>query len=164
MTAPPAARSNEAIIGDTATAIKILRGINFIDSELFGLTVDLFKVRLLVNTEVSPAIKALGLDPGYDLVGFDFRLVENLKFDFHMAYLGPAYLEDGDLSAGGIAAFSFDPLDIRKAGSTCRTDRMNVYRDMVEVYEVDMLLNYGSISFRFSDLSVATYPPEDFDR
>ena len=151
-------------IDATAEAIRILKSINFIDSDLFGLTVDLFKVRLLINTEVSPEIKRSGFDPGFDLVGFDFRLVENIKFDFHMAYLGPAYLEDGELSAGGIASFSFEPLDLRKVGSTCRTDRINVYRDMVDVYEVDMLLNYGSIKFRFSDLSVATYVPEDLDR
>lgn len=150
-------------IDDTASAVRILKSINFIDSDLFGLTVDLFKVRLLINTEVSPEIKSSGFDPGFDLLGFDFRLVENLKFSFHMAYLGPAYLEDGDLSAGGIAAFNFEPLDMRRAGSTCRTDRINVYRDMVDVYEVDMLLNYGSIKFQFADLSVATYKPEDLD-
>ena len=45
-------------IGDTAGAIRILKSINFIDSDLFGLTVDLFKVRLLINTELSPEIKS----------------------------------------------------------------------------------------------------------
>ena len=44
-------------IDDTAEAIRILKSINFIDSDLFGLTVDLFKVRILINTEVSAEIK-----------------------------------------------------------------------------------------------------------
>lgn len=149
------------MIGDTAEAIRILKSINFIDSELFGLTVDKFKVRLLVRTEVAPEIKSCGFDPGFDLVGFDFRLVENIKFSFHMANLGPAYLEDGELAAGGIAAFRFEPLDLRRAGSTCRTDRINHYRDTVDIYEIDLLLNYGFIKFQFSDLSIATYVPED---
>ncbi len=38
------------VISDTNEAIKILNSVNFIDSGLFGLTVDIFRLRILLST------------------------------------------------------------------------------------------------------------------
>jgi hypothetical protein len=154
-------------ISDTTEAIRILRSVNFIDSGLFGLTVDVFKLRLLLSTHPTPQMERFGYNPAIHVLGFDFRSVENLKFDFHLAGLGPAYLEDGDLAAIDIAQFRFEPLELRKAGATHQTDKLGVLRDrgdMVDVYEVSMPLNYGLIEFQFSNLRVATHIAQDLDR
>ncbi len=106
----------------------------------------------------------LKYDPAIHVLGCEFRFVKRLNIRLNLPGLGPAYLQDGDLAAIDIAYFRFENFDLRKVGATHQTDRLGVLLDkgdMVDVYEVGMPLNYGEISFQFSDLRIATHIAQD---
>lgn len=146
-----------------ADPLDVLRAVNDIDSALFGLSIDIFKVRLLIMADLSYELTSLGFDADHANICFDFRQVENLVFSASKANLGPAYLEDGDLALMDL--FSFDSIEIKKAGETGITDRLNVYGERREVHEVRISFRLGGIiQFEFADLEYTTFDPLDLDK
>lgn len=147
------------MVRTTAESVEILKSINYVDSALFGLHIDIFKVRLLVNCFWSPGLARLGLSQNADLY-FDFRHVHSFLFSVHKGVLGPPYLDDGDLSAITLADFDIGELDVRHVGkfTPCGEDMQ------VDEYEVFFpFRRNGSLKFRFGDLRVGTFDPEKVD-
>lgn len=146
----------------TAESIEILKAVNFIDSGLFGLSVDIFKVRLLICCRWSPGLARLGFSQNADLC-FEFRLADSFLFSVHKGLFGPPYLEDGDLSAINLADFDIGELDLRHVGRTIPPS-YDEKAEWVDQYEVHFpFLSNGSLQFRFSTLSVDTFDPESVD-
>ena len=148
---------------NTVESIELLESINYEDSSLLGLSVDIFKVRLLINAELSPNVERFGFGPYADLC-FDFRHINSLLFSIHKGVFGPPYLDDGDLSAISFANFGFGLLDLRKVGKTHPLAYMLEDRELIDEYEVNIPFRMnGSVSFRFAELKVGTFVPESLD-
>lgn len=147
----------------TAESIEILRSVNFEDSSLFGLHIDIFKVRLLIYCISSP-LEDYGFETCCNL-SFDFRHVSSFIFSMHKGIFGPPYLEDGDLSAIDIATFDIRGLDLRKVGRATPPSYRMDRAEPVDEYEVSFPFHInGSLRFRFFGLSVDTFDPESLDR
>src|SRR5687767_8154177 len=99
-----------------ANPLEVLDSINYIDSALFGLSIDLFKIRLFVSARESSKLIKFGFNEGYADLCLEFRIVENLKLDINKSVFTPPYLEDGDLSAADLLDFDFELLDLKKVG------------------------------------------------
>lgn len=149
---------------ETAESIKLLEAINYLDSGLFGLCIDIFKIRLLVSVVQTGGLEDFGFDPeGFlgDWLCFDFSGIKSLNLDLKRGEFGPPYLEDGQLAALDLSDFgSFAMKKIGKSGST---SKLGCYRELVDIYEVDLVLHYGSIKFSFCDLTVSKFIPENLD-
>jgi hypothetical protein len=147
----------------TAENIEILKSINFEDSNLFGLAIDIFKVRLLI-TCVESQLEPFGFGANCDLC-FDFRHINSLILSIHKGLLGPPYLEDGELSAISFADFEISTLDLRWVGRGVPPSYNPKERTPLDEYEINLpFASNGSITFRFSDLRVDTFDAESLDR
>ena len=148
---------------NTVECIELLESINYEDSSLLGLNVDIFKVSLLISAELSPNVSRFGFGPYADL-RFDFRHINAFLFSIHKGVFGPPWLEDGDLSAISFANFNFGLLDLRKVGWTRPLSDMLGEGELIDEYEVSIPFRMnGSVQFRFADLKVETFVPEDLD-
>lgn len=147
----------------TAEGIEILKSINFEDSSLFGVSVDIFKVRILITCVESP-LECFGYGTHTDLC-FDFRHINQLVFSLHKGLFGPPYLADGDLSAISMADFDIRELELRKVGRGMPLSYSPEEQERVDEYHVNFpFRSNGAIAFRFSDLRVDTFDPESLDR
>lgn len=146
-----------------ADPIKLLRSINYIDSALFGLSIDLFKIRLFCTFRQSLGLLQLGFEEGGADVCLEFRLVENLKLEINKSVFAPPYLDDGDLSAANLLDFDFGPLDLKKVGSTGRTARPGEYGERRDIHEVRFTFRYAMLQFQFIELEISTFEPLDLD-
>jgi hypothetical protein len=149
----------------TAESIRLFKSINWEDSALFGLAVDIFKVTLLMTVIQTGGLQEFGFDPegiGGDDLAFDFSRIQFLSLNINKGEFGPPYLEDGDLSAINFGQ-SFRKFEIREAGASGMTDRYDVYREMVPIHEVTLDFGCGSMKFAFCDLKVRKFVPEDLD-
>lgn len=144
--------------------IEVLSSINYIDSALFGLSIDLFKIRLFIDAQESSRLMSYGFDEGYAHLCFEFRLIENLKVDLNRSLFAPPYLEDGDLSAADLFDFDFEILDIKKVGKTGRANRYDEYSEFRDIYEVRFTFRNGLLQFQFVNLEVFTFDPLDLDK
>lgn len=153
------------MLTDTPSSIRLLESINYVDSALFGLSVDIFKVSLFISVIQTAGLREFGFDQnglyGDDLV-FEFRRIQHLKLQISKGEFGPPYLEDGELSAIDLGP-SFRTFGIRKVGTTHVTDRYSVYRDMVDIHEVTLDFGTGTVDFAFCDLRVKQFSPEELD-
>ena len=149
---------------ETAESVKLLESINYADSGLFGLSIDVFKIRLLISVVQTGGLQEFGFDPEGvfgDWLCFEFSGIKSLNLDLKRGEFGPPYLEDGQLSASDLSDFrSFTMKRIGKSGDT---SKLGTYRELVDIHEVDIVLNYGSIKFSFCDLTVSDFTPENFD-
>jgi hypothetical protein len=146
-----------------ADPVELLRSINYVDSALFGISIDIFKLRLFVTAQQSLGLARLGFDEGAAFLCMEFRSISNLKMDIDKSVFGPPYLDDGNLSALDLLNFDFDDLDLRKVGATGLTDRSGEYREMRDVYEVRFTFRNAALRFRFADLEITTFEPETLD-
>ena len=148
----------------SAKPIDVLKAINFVDSALFGIEIDIFKIRLLVSVCESPDLMEFGFSDPFGDFCLDFRRIGLLELNIRKGEFGPPYLEDGDLSAICLADFNYEPVQIEKNGATGMTDRYGEYREARDRYEVRFTLTGGSLKFWFVDLDVSLFDPLDFDR
>jgi hypothetical protein len=147
-----------------ANALEVLNSINYIDSTLFGFSIDIFKIRLFISAQESSRLIEFGFDEGYAHLCLEFRLVENLKIDINKSVFTPPYLEDGDLAAAHLLDFDFELLDLKKVGSTGQTDRMGEYGEMRDIHEVRFTFRHAAMQFQFIDLEISTFEPLDLDK
>ena len=153
------------MLNDTAKSIRLLKSINYDDSALFGLNLDIFKISLFMSVVQTRGLPEFGFDQSgvfADNLVFDFRLVSFVNLRVNKGEFGPAYLPDGEL-----AAINFGPsvrsFSIKQSGASGMTDRIDNYRDMVPIYEVTLDFACGSIEFSFSNLRVRQFIPERID-
>lgn len=147
---------------ETERALRVLQAINFLDSELFGFSVDIFKVRILISAGLSE-IGEFGYDPTFESLCFDFRRVEDLRIDYRKGWIAPPYLEDGELAAIDLDNFQFQSIELKKSGTTCDTERQNVSGPFRDRYDVAFAFRGGVIAFKFADLRVSTFGAEALD-
>ena len=153
------------MVTDTAESIRLFKSINFEDSELFGLSIDIFKVTLLIWVIQTGGLQEFGFDQDGiygDHLAFEFTRIQSLNLKICKGEFGPPYLEDGDLSAITLGQ-SFRKFEIREAGASGSTDRYDVYREPVAIHEVTLDFAGGSINFGFCDLKVRKFIPENLD-
>lgn len=150
---------------DTQKALQILEAINLEDSDLFGFSVDPFKIRLLISAGLSSRLEAFKLNPIAEDLCFDFRLLGGDGFNVRLARgpFGPPYSNDGELLANDLSSFTGITFNLRECGGTEITERWEVERARVPVYEIEVHLFTGSIQFQFCDVRMSTFSAEDFD-
>ncbi|HEX8514281.1 MAG TPA: hypothetical protein VF688_14380 [Allosphingosinicella sp.] len=146
-----------------ANPFELLDSINYIDSALFGLSIDLFKIRLFCTFRQSLGLLKLGFEEGGADLCLEFRLIENLKLNMNKSVFGPPYLEDGDLAAGDLFDFDFEVLNLKKVGSTGLTDRLGEYTELRDIHEVHFSFRNASMQFQFVTLEISTFDPLDLD-
>lgn len=151
------------LIKDTNQSVKLLESINFIDSSLFGFSVDIFKIQLLIDAELSSSLKDIGLNENFEELQFDFRLIRNLQLKLDKPIFGPPYDADGELMTLSLGNFTFESLNIIKEGITGTTQRDGVYSDGKPIYAVDIEFYYGRIKFQFSELEISLFDPRPLD-
>ena len=152
------------MLTDTEESIRLLKSINFVDSALFGLSIDIFKITLLVTVIQTAGLQEFGFDDEgacADDLAFDFSRIGFLNLNVRKGEFGPPYLATGELAALDFA--SFRSFDIRRAGLSGRTDRDGEYRDSVPIHELVVETGYGSIEFSFCDVRVRRFKPEQLD-
>lgn len=145
-----------------APPLDVLRSINYIDSALFGVHLDIFKVRLLISVRQSDALKHLGFADGGGNLCADFRQIRNLDFRICKSTFPPPFLEDGELAATDILDFNFDSIEIEKVGSTGETDRLGEYREMRDIHEVRFTSIEATLLFQFVTVTLSIFDPLDF--
>lgn len=148
---------------ETERALRVIQAINFLDSDLFGFSVDIFKVRILISAGLS-AIEEFGYDPTFESLCFDFRRVEDLKIDYRKGWIAPPYLEDGELGAIDLDHFQFESIEVRKSGKTIDSQRQNVSGPSRDRYDIAFACRGGAIAFKFADLRVSAFDAEALDR
>ena len=142
---------------DISNEINILNTVNYMDSALFGFSIDIFKIQLLISLPESPELEEFGISKDSDLC-CEFLLVEDVEINFFENRLGPPYIENGELSAMNIADFFFEELDIKKAGVTTDTDIGDEIGEIRDRYEVQFTLsNKGKIAFKFADIKISIF-------
>lgn len=146
-----------------ANPFELLVSINYIDSALFGLSIDIFKIRLFVTAQQSAGLLKLGFEDGYADLCIEFRLIRNLTVNMDKPIFAPPYLDDGDLSAVNLFNFDFERLDLRKVGSTGDTDRSGQYNELRDIHEVRFTSRNLTLQFQFVDLEISTFEPSDLD-
>ena len=146
-----------------ANSLEVLDSINYIDSALFGLSIDLFKIRLFINARESSRLIQFGFNEGYAHLCLEFRLIKNLKIDMNKSVFTPPYLEDGELAAAHLFDFDFEMLDLKKVGFTGETDRINEYKELRAMHEIRMTFRNASLQFQFVTLEISTFEPVDLD-
>jgi hypothetical protein len=72
-----------------ASALELLRSINYIDSALFGLSIDIFKLRLFLSARQSSGLAKLGFEEGGADLCLEFRIVENLEVHLSKSTYAP---------------------------------------------------------------------------
>jgi len=149
------------IINDTAKCVNIIRSINYLDSSLFGLGIDIFKVRIMVSSTLSSELIRFGFDERFENICCDFSQIRNLELEIKKSVFGPPYLEDGQLAAIDLADFNFKTPKIRKTGSTSTTDRLDCYGTNRDIYEIQFTFDYGMIRFEFVELEISVFDPEN---
>ncbi len=77
------------IINDTAKCVNIIRSINYIDSSLFGLGIDIFKVRIMVSATLSSELKSFGFNERFEGICCDFSQIRNLELEIKKSTFGP---------------------------------------------------------------------------
>lgn len=147
----------------TADSLKLLNSINYVDSSLFGLSVDPFKIRLFCTFRQSVGLLELGFEEGGAHLCLEFRLTENLKIDLNKSNFTPPYLEDGDLAAVDLLDFDSTGLDLKKIGFASHTDRLGGYQERREHYEVRFTFVNATLQFLFVDLEISVFEPSDLD-
>lgn len=147
-----------------ANPFELLNSINYIDSALFGLSIDLFKIRLFCTFRQSLGLLKLGFEEGGADLCLEFRIIENLKVDMNKSVFGPPYLEDGDLAAGDLFDFDFETLDLKKVGSSGHTDRLGEYTELRDIHEVRFTFRNATLQFQFGNLEISTFDPLDLDK
>lgn len=151
------------MVRKTEDCIEILKSINFEDSTLFGFSIDIFKIRMLISWIDPGVLEEFGFRQCSDLC-FDFRHVDSLILSIHKGIFGPPYLEDGELSAIDLAAFGFAELDLQIVGRGPPLSYSADGGQPVNQYQVNFpFRSNGSIQFRFSELRVGTFIPESLD-
>lgn len=146
-----------------ADPLKLLGSINYIDSALFGLSIDIFKIRLFVTAQQSAGLSRLGFEDGYADLCLEFRIIRNLMININKTAFAPPYLDDGDLSAVNLLKFDFARLELKKVGSTGDSDRSGQYNRSRDVHEVSLAFTNGTLKFQFADLQISTFDPLDLD-
>lgn len=142
---------------DISNEINILNTVNYMDSALFGFTIDIFKIQLFISLPESPELEEFGISKDSDLC-YEFLLVEDVEINFVGNRLGPPYLDNGELSAINIADFFFEELDIKKAGVTTYTDVIDKVGEIRDRYEVQFTLSgKGKIAFKFADIKISAF-------
>ncbi len=147
---------------ETERALRVLQVINFLESDLFGFSVDIFKVRILISAG-SSAIGEFGYDPTFESLCFDFGRVEDLKIDYRKGWIAPPYLEDGELAAIDLDHFQCESIEVKKSGKTIDSERQNVSGPSRDRYDIAFACRGGMIAFRFADLRVSTFEAEALD-
>jgi hypothetical protein len=148
-----------------AKPLDVLSSINYSDSALFGLSIDIFKVRLLITAIQSSQLERFGFEEDHAYLCCDFRKIENLKLDIRKPVFAPPYLEDGDLAAVDLADFDFECVDLRKVGATGLTDRYGGHGEMRDIHEIRLtFIGGGALQFQFASLEISVFDPIDFDR
>lgn len=144
-------------------ALELLDSINYIDSALFGLSIDIFKIRLFCTFRDSLGLLNLGFENGGAHLCLEFRLIENLKIDMSKSIFAPPYLEDGDLAAADLFDFDFGTLDLKKVGSTGLTNRLGEYTKPRDIHEVRFTFRNATVQFQFISLEISTFEPLELD-
>lgn len=147
-----------------APPLDVLRSINYIDSALFGVHIDIFKVRLLISVRQSEAMKRLGFEDGNGNLCADFRQMRNLDFRVRKSTFCPPFLEDGELAATDILDFNFDSIAIKKVGSTGETDRLGEYLEMRDIHEIRFTSVEAKLQFQFVTVTLSIFEPLDFHK
>lgn len=147
-----------------ANPLELLKSINYIDSALFGLSIDIFKIRLFVTAQQSSGILNLGFEEGYADLCLEFRIIRNLTINMNKAVFAPPYLDDGDLSAVNLLDFDFERLELKKVGSTGDTDQSGQYNELRDIHELRLTFRNATMQFQFVDLEISTFEPLDLDK
>ena len=147
-----------------APPLDVLRSINYIDSALFGIHIDIFKVRLLISVCQSEALEDLGFEDGNGDLCADFHQIRNLDFRISKSTFCPPFLEDGELAATDILDFNFDSIEIRKVGSTGQTDRLGEYGEMRDIHVVRFTSVQAALQFQFVAVTLSVFEPLDFHK
>ena len=147
-----------------ANPLDILRSISYIDSALFGISIDIFKVRLLITVCQSENLKELGFADDHGYLCADFRQIRNLDFTISKSTFAPPFLEDGDLAATDLVDFNFDSIEIKKVGATGETDRLGEYREMRDIHEVRLTSVEATLQFQFVAVTLSIFEPLDFHK
>lgn len=146
-----------------ADSLEVLHSINYIDSALFGLSIDLFKIRLFVSARESSRLVKFGFDDGYADLCLEFRIVKDLELNMNKSIFTPPYVEDGDLSAADLLDFDFEILDLKKVGSTGQTDRMGEFRELRDLQQIKFTFGNAMLQFQFVELEISTFEPLSLD-
>lgn len=146
-----------------ADSLELLKSLNYIDSALFGLSIDIFKIRLFVTAQQSAGLLKLGFEDGYADLCLEFRIVRNLTINLNKAVFAPPYLDDGDLSAVNLLKFDFARLELNKIGLTGDTARSGQYESR-DIHEISFVFTTGTLQFQFADLEISIFDPLDLDK
>jgi hypothetical protein len=147
-----------------ANPLEVLDSINYIDSALFGFSIDIFKIRLFLTVRQSSELMKFGFEQDYAYLCFEFRVIRNLRVNMDKAMFAPPYLDDGDLSAVDLFDFDFEILDIKKAGQTGHTDRLGEYKELHDIYEIKLTFRDAMLQFQFVNLEIREFDPLDLDK
>lgn len=128
-----------------ARPLEVLDSINYIDSALFGLGIDIFKIRLLIAAVLSSGLRKFGFEDDHAYLCFDFRLPESLNLNIKKGVFCPPYLEDGELAACNLLDFDFERIETKKVGSTGQTERINEYGERHDIHEMRMTFSGGGM-------------------
>jgi hypothetical protein len=145
-----------------ANPLELLNSINYIDSALFGLSIDIFKIRLFMTAQQSAGLLKLGFEDGYADLCLEFRIIRNLTINLNKGMFAPPYLDDGDLSAVNLLHFDFSRLELKKIGYTGDTNRSGEYKRR-DLHEIRFVFTTGTLQFQFADLEISTFEPSDLD-
>lgn len=145
-----------------ASSLHVLRSVNYIDSSVLGMHIDIFKIRLLISVRQSYSLRDFGFEDGCGYLSVNFRQIRNLELIFKKFSFSPPYLEDGELAAADLMNFDFESLAIERVGSTGETDRFGEYGDLQDVFEVCFIFREGTLKFQFVNIDVSFFDPIDF--
>lgn len=147
-----------------ADPLELLKSLNYIDSALFGLSIDIFKIRLFVTAQQSMGLLKLGFEDGYADLCLEFRIIRNLSLNMNKGVYAPPYLDDGDLSAVNLLDFDLERIELKKVGSTGDTERSGQYSELRDIHEVHFAFTSGTLQFQFVNLEISTFEPLDLDK
>lgn len=151
---------------DQSKCLTLLREINFVDSELIGLEVDIYKLRLLIDVRLSSHLKAFGLNPVGENLCFDFRLLGGNGYCIEMKRLvphGPTHTCDGELLLNTLGRIDLADLEVVNRGMTTLTDRDGVEGAPRPIFEICLPYCHGKVTFQFTEMRVCTFREEDLD-
>lgn len=136
---------------------EIFDSINFVDSSLFSLCLNIFNFRMVLDVlPLNDAIEER-LGGKFELVSFEFRRISNFSLSFDRGVFPKPFLSDGSVAASEIANFDFERIKLNPVGKTIHTDRTDTYCDPMDIYEIDFYFDCGKLSFRFVELFISGY-------